>query len=98
MLGFKIITSKEYRRLKDQEKAIEKLLEDIKAFQKEIDAKNESLELNTLHVLKTNSYPCEKCNIENQYCRKLHFADRTICVTPKDQIVSFPIGKRSNKK
>lgn len=35
-------------------------------------------------IIKDNSYPCKDCGIRNDSnCRKLHFADRTICIRPK---------------
>ena len=39
-----------------------------------------------LVVLKGQSYPCDKCNIETSACRKLHFSDRTICVIPNQYL------------
>lgn len=57
----------------------------LKIFRK----KGKSLNLYDLHVLRGNSYPCDKCSIENKYCHKLIFSDRTICVTPKDKVNSF---------
>ena len=43
-----------------------------------------------LVVLKGQSYPCDKCNIETSACRKLHFSDRTICVISKQYMVKPP--------
>ena len=45
--------------------------------------------ITSLAVLREHSYPCDKCNIESQHCFKLHFADRTICVIPKEYVNDF---------
>lgn len=66
----------------------------LKIFKKKT---SKQLNLNVLHVLKGNTYPCEKCDIENKYCFKLHFADRTICVAPSDKVNTFKTQKRVRK-
>ena len=38
---------------------------------------------------------CDKCGIETEGCFKLHFANQTICVCPKEKAVELP--KRSKK-
>lgn len=48
-------------------------------------------------VLKGNTYPCDKCGIESPDCFKLHFADRTVCVTHKSNVNSFRPKKRASK-
>ena len=53
-------------------------------------------DLCNLHVLRSENYPCEKCTIGNDYCKKLHFSNCTICVTPKDKINLFSVSKRKS--
>ncbi len=50
--------------------------------------------LSDYHVLRSEDYSCDKCTIENEYCKKLHFSNCTICVTPKDKINIFSVPKR----
>ena len=50
---------------------------------------SEAANLASLYVLRADSYPCDKCNIEGSTCMKLHFADRTICVCPKEEANTF---------
>jgi len=92
MFGLKILSKKEYRRLKEAER----LCEHFKELEQSIDehVKDQLSSLNGLVVLKGNSYPCEKCNLESDHCRKLHFADRTICVTAKEYVNLFKKGRK----
>ncbi len=76
MLGFKLITKREYNRLV--------------ALQKEISP------LADLYILRAQSYPCDKCNVETGHCRKLHFADRTICVIDRKNFKKNIKVKKSN--
>lgn len=59
--------------------------------------KNSFAELNSLFVLRADKYPCDRCPIESDKCFKLQFADRTICVTDKDNVNSFAISERRKK-
>lgn len=61
--------------------------------------KEPTAQLANLYVLHENNYPCDKCQLESDDCRKLHFADRTICVTDKSQVVTFSKRRirRTNK-
>ncbi len=48
--------------------------------------KPQAWNLHEMVVLKANSSKCESCKLETDYCKKLIFADRTICVAPKDKV------------
>lgn len=52
--------------------------------------------LNQYHIVRESSYPCSNCNIESENCKKIAFADSTICVCPKEEVVSF--RQNPNKK
>lgn len=58
----------------------------------------ETFDLNELHVLRGSNYPCDKCSIENKYCFKLTFSNRTICVAPKDKVNTFSLKHRKVQK
>lgn len=51
-----------------------------------------------LHVLHESDYKCEACKLESPHCRKLTFADRTICVVPKEFVNSFRKKKQPKTK
>lgn len=40
-------------------------------------------------IVKTDDYPCDKCKLESDTCKKLHFHNQTICVVPKENVNSF---------
>lgn len=63
-------------------------------FRKEKDA--DLRQLVKLFVLSVQDKRCENCNLETDNCRKLHFANQTICVCPKTEVVTF--GKRGKRK
>lgn len=44
----------------------------------------ESASLKDYCVLRTVNYPCDKCRVEKMNCKKLAFADQTICICHKD--------------
>jgi len=109
MFGFKIIGKREYRELL---KSVELFYNENHALREELAkerAKNKAAvpvkegkvvtmaNLNGLHVLKGNKYPCDKCELENPNCFKLQFADRTICVTDKQNVNSFVSKKKTTK-
>jgi len=54
-------------------------------------------ELCKYHVLRSEDYPCDKCNIANEYCKKLHFSNCTICVTPSDKINLFSSKRKTRQ-
>lgn len=109
MLGFKIIGKREYEELLER---VESLYSEVNNLQEELVKerfKNKAAtpvkegkvvtmaSLNGLHVLKGNKYPCDKCELENPNCFKLQFADRTICVTDKQNVNSFVNKKKATK-
>lgn len=53
--------------------------------------------LNGLCVLRADNYPCDKCSIEIRSCTKLHFSDRTICVCPEQDVITFRPRKKMSK-
>ena len=59
---------------------------------------NELKSLKDLYILKTSDYPCDSCNIETKNCRKLVFANQTICVIDKANVNSFRAKPKRNKK
>ena len=59
---------------------------------------SETENLSSLFILRDSSFPCEKCNLENEYCKKLSFADRTICVAPRDKVNFFSKKKSPRKR
>ena len=66
--------------------------------EKEPKATNSTLAyISKYHVLRSEDYPCDKCLIENEYCKKLHFSNCTICVTPSDKINLFSSKRKSIK-
>ena len=40
--------------------------------------------LKDLFVLRSSNYPCSRCCIDGKTCAKIHFANKTICVCPKE--------------
>ena len=45
--------------------------------------------LKDLCIIREKDYPCDKCNLEGPECKKLSFANQTVCVTRKENINSF---------
>ena len=70
-----------------------KLQDQISADSKAV--KDDFYNLCNYHVLHDISYPCDHCKTETKGCKKLIFADRTICVCPKNEVKSF---RNKNKK
>ena len=54
--------------------------------------------LKDLFIVRATNFPCERCNIETKHCKKLIFADRTICVAPKDKVNTFQISEKRKKQ
>ena len=104
MLGIKILSSREYKKLQNRISAaneweenrkhqVASLSSDNRMLRKKL---NESIteiqRLNLrlgqpsicafpgLHILKSQPYPCDQCRLESSDCKKLHFANATICV------------------
>jgi hypothetical protein len=56
-------------------------------------------ELKDLFIIRTTNAKCDKCELETDKCKKLIFADRTICVVPKEEVNNFiKVQKRKYKK
>lgn len=84
-------------------KAIEKLQDDNKALREQLNEKIKEVRnlegtpkyektfkyLKDFYVLHDNNFTCDKCKLEMGDCTKLTFADRTICVCPKNKVNSF---------
>ena len=49
-------------------------------------------------VLRAESYPCDKCKFETKSCKKLTFADSTVCICHKDEKPQFTNSPKSKKK
>ena len=49
-------------------------------------------------VLRTESYPCDKCKLWNMNCKKLLFADQTICICLKEEKKDFVNALKPMKK
>jgi hypothetical protein len=50
-------------------------------------------------VLRAESYPCDKCKMERKMdCKKLMFADSTICICHKDEKPKFINDFKSKKR
>jgi len=79
------------KELYDEVKRIEKELAEV---EKQL-AGAEMKSLNDYCIVKTSDYPCDKCNLECDFCKKLHFSNQTICVVPKEKVNSF--RKKSKK-
>jgi hypothetical protein len=86
------------RTKKDCESLREQLNAYIMKEKNSCDAISELAGLKDFVILKSESYPCEKCTLENNHCKKLIFADRTICVTSKENINNFTKKQKSRKK
>ena len=61
--------------------------------QKDSEVKN----LKDYFIVKSNDYRCEKCAFESEDCKKLIFANQTICVTDKKNVNSFVKNKKAKK-
>ena len=53
--------------------------------------KGEVSSLTDYHVLKGHEYLCDKCEFWNKDCKKLHFANTTICVCKKGDFAKFNV-------
>ena len=88
------------RRLKDIDSLREqngKLRQEINNFVRS--AVNGEVEgLKDYCVLRAESYPCDKCKVENMGCKKLMFADSTICICKKDEKPEFINILKAKKK
>lgn len=85
------------RRLKD----IDSLREQNGKLRQEINRLiqlNEVSGLKDFCVLRAESYPCDKCKLENMPCKKLMFADSTICICQKDEKKKFINDFKPKKK
>ena len=51
-------------------------------------------ELKDLFIIRAATYPCDKCELETKNCKKLIFADRTICVAPANDVSNFRISEK----
>jgi hypothetical protein len=68
---------------------------------------NDVSSLTDYHILRTVSYPCDKCDNGGMNCKKLMFADlhdadgktyhQTICICHKDEVPSFLNPKNIRK-
>lgn len=61
------------------------------------------LNLHELFIIRASNYPCDKCQNDKCHndtkCFKLIFANRTICVTDKENADSFrPFRKSRHQK
>lgn len=70
----------------------------FKFFRRKRKKSEETFDLNKLHVLRGSNYPCDKCSIKNEYCFKLIFSNKTICVAPKDKVNTFSSNPRKVQK
>jgi hypothetical protein len=77
-----------YQLSKDNGSLREQLNEMIKAVHKaNIKHEDHSLSyLNNLCIIKSVKYKCDKCKFVNTDCKKLEFANQTICVCGKSDI------------
>ena len=110
MFGIKIIKSGKYNELcqliEELEKESGKIKADCFSLREQLnDAIRKIRELSVdqsslvnYTVLHENNYKCERCKLESEDCKKLHFADRTICVCPKDKIISFKNNAKKTRK
>ena len=76
------------RRLKD----IDSLREQNGKLRQEVNRLRQSKEVAELKdycVLRAESYPCDKCKVEKMNCKKLMFADSTICICKKNEKKDF---------
>lgn len=82
----------------------DELYQEVKRIEGELDNLEKELKdkkyenLNDLFILKSDNYSCDKCAFESEDCKKLNFANQTICVTHKDNINSFRARPRRDKK
>lgn len=79
---------------------LEEINNSLKSFEQEIDEESERKKaayvgLTDLFILRAQTYPCDKCTLESRYCKKLIFADRTICVADKEHVNSFRNKKKA---
>lgn len=94
MLGLKIVT-------KCQLDLMQRHIEDLTEENLRLREKIENSEMKSLKdyiILKTSDYPCEGCKIECMPCKKLVFANQTICVTHKDNVNLFRAKPKRSKK
>lgn len=114
MFGFKLVREKEYLHLLATAKDFSDLqrthiaavrslqmLQDelVSIRQKVIDLQESKADnLSQYCIIKDRNCKCELCKTESEHCKKLVFADRTICVVPKDKVNSFVKPKKQNKK
>lgn len=80
MFGFKIIRKSEYRNLLAINKALRCYLD------REIKLRQQTPVLSNYVVLKESDYPCDRCKSGYRDCKKLSFADRTVCVIEKNKL------------
>lgn len=50
-----------------------------------------------LYIVHDDNCQCVTCAIETKYCKKIQFANRTICVIPKDKVKVFTPRKKQIK-
>lgn len=58
----------------------------------------DNIAVHSLYVLRPYSYPCDICRLESPDCFKLHFANTTVCVAPKDCVNDFSSKHRTTPK
>lgn len=96
------IPEKEKQEFEELRKKSESLKKDLQFLREQLNEaimhqKKGVLEsLNNLHVLKTESYPCDNCKGESDKCMKLIFANQTVCVIDKKYVNDF--SKKHTKK
>jgi hypothetical protein len=61
-------------------------------------AKSEVSALKDLCVVKNTSFPCDRCLFSDQNCKKLHFANQTVCVCKKEEFENYEVKPKKNKK
>lgn len=56
--------------------------------------------LSDFYILHENDYPCDRCQLNGPYCKKIRFANHSICIIPKEYVNSFrdSLEKRINSK
>lgn len=52
-------------------------------------AESEARKLKDYFILKSESYKCDECRFGRKGCKKLIFANQTVCVCEKDKVKSF---------
>lgn len=106
MLGFTIIKKKKLSELENDCKSLhtqlKKKITEVTNLKLELDDEKaiagEFSRLNRLTILHSDSRKCEGCTLASDKCKKLIFADRTICVTPRNKANPFRKQRKPSKK